>query len=84
MKPSNILIKLEMIDSSLREKEIENHKRIADHLLSAAASHFKVASYIRDGNHEKAAQFTMLAKDSLNLASEASRESMESDFKFKI
>jgi hypothetical protein len=86
MKPSDTLVKPEIIDSSFREKEegIENHKRIADYLLSAAASHFKAVSYLQDGNHEKAAQFAMLAKDSLNLANEAARESMESDFKFKL
>ena len=86
MKPSDTLIKPEVIDLSLFEKQegIEHHKTIADHLLSAATSHFKAVSHLRDGHYEKAAQFSMLAKDSLNLASEATIESMESDFKFKL
>jgi hypothetical protein len=59
-----------------KQKGIENHKKIADHLLAAAANHFKAATHLKEGNYEKAAQCAMSAREYLNLASEAKRENI--------
>jgi hypothetical protein len=59
-------------------QEIINHKQIADHLLAAAANHFKAANHLKDGNYEKAAQCAMSAKEYLNLASSAKVENINS------
>jgi hypothetical protein len=86
MKPSDTLIKSEIIGFSLNEKRegIENYEKIAAHLLSASGNYSKVAIHLKDGDYEKAAQCAMFAKDYLNHANEAKREDMESDFKFNI
>lgn len=66
-------IKSENINSSPIEGQngIENHKKIAEHLIAAATHHFKAASHLQDGNHEKAASSAILAQEYFNLASEA-------------
>jgi len=60
---------------SLTEKQrgIENHRKIADHLLAAAANHFKAATHLKAGEYEKAAECAISAKEYLTLASEAKR-----------
>lgn len=63
-----------------KEKGIESHKEIADHLLAAAANHFKAATHLKEGNYEKAADCALIARDYLNQASNARKENMESDF----
>jgi hypothetical protein len=50
--------------------EIEHHKIIAEHLLAAAANHFKAAIHLKDGDHEKAAQCSFTAKEYLHRATE--------------
>jgi hypothetical protein len=56
---------------------IETHKTTASHLLAAATHHFKAANYLKQGSYEKAAESAMLAKEYLNMASEAKREDMK-------
>jgi hypothetical protein len=50
---------------------VENHKKIAEHLISAATHHFKAASHLQEGNHDKATQCIALAQEYFNLACEA-------------
>jgi len=50
---------------------IEKCKKMGDHLLAAAANHFKAAFYLKNGNHRKADEHITLAKDQLDLMSEA-------------
>jgi hypothetical protein len=58
-------------------KVIENHKKTASHLLAAATEHFKAANYLKLGNYEKAAESAMLAREYLNLASQAKRDDIQ-------
>lgn len=62
-------IKAEKSDSSS-----ENHKKTAGHLIAAAAHHFKAASYLNNGDYEKASRHALLAQEYLDLASETRRE----------
>ncbi|MGP8215251.1 MAG: hypothetical protein ACLQQ4_06790 [Bacteroidia bacterium] len=54
-------------------KKAESHKNTADHLLAAAAHHFKAAYYVENGEHEKAEQSALLAGEYLNLANAATK-----------
>lgn len=56
------------------KRDIEHHKKTADHLLAAAVNHFKAINHIEEGNYKKAAQCTALAKESMRLANEAKQE----------
>ena len=50
---------------------IEYHKKTGEHLIAAATHHFKAASYLQDGNTEKAAQSAEMAQGYFNMASES-------------
>ena len=58
------------------QKVVENHKKTAGYLVTAAAHHFKAAYYLNEGNYDKASQSALLAKEYLGLASEAKREEL--------
>ena len=49
---------------------IEYHKKIGEQLIAAATHHFKTASNLQEGSHERAAQSAWLAHEYFNLASE--------------
>jgi len=72
MKTSKALITVEAtkLPPQSTRNQIEHHKIIADHLLAAAANHFKAAIHLKDGNHEKAAQCSFVAKEYLHRATE--------------
>jgi len=76
MKATPKIIDVENMALTLTEKQrgIENHKKIADHLLAAAANHFKAATHLKAGDYEKAAQCATLAREYLELANHAKRE----------
>ena len=59
------------------KRDIEHHKKTADHLLAAAVNHFKAINHLEEGNYKKAAQCTALAKESMQRANEAKPEEME-------
>ena len=75
MKTSSTVSTAENMALSITEKQkgIENHRKIADYLLAAAANHFKAAGHLKAGEYEKAAQCAMSAKEYLDLAAEAKR-----------
>lgn len=52
------------------QKRIEGHKKIAEHLLAAAANNFKAAIYLKAGEYSKANQCSDLAKQYVDLANE--------------
>lgn len=53
------------------QKGIDNHKKAATHLEAAAKNHLSAAKHHEDGNHEKAAQSTVVAQGHVNLANKA-------------
>jgi hypothetical protein len=77
MKTLSNMVQEDNMRAPLTEKQkgIESHKTIASHLLVAAASHLKAAIHLKEGEYEKAAQCAMSAKEYLELASKARRES---------
>lgn len=56
------------------KKGIENHKKSAAHLEKAAKHHLDAASHHESGQHEKAAQSTVLAHGHTGLAQDEQRE----------
>lgn len=61
----------ESIPNDINQKGIENHKLAANHLQLAAKNHLRAAKHYEEGNHEKAAQSTVLALGHTNLANKA-------------
>ena len=57
-------------------KGIKNHRKIAGYLQVAAKSHLEAAMHHQEGNHEKAAQNTIVALANFNLADKAQRKDM--------
>jgi len=60
--------------SSEVKKGVENHKEAAMHHEEAAKNHHEAAKHHEDGNHEKAAQSTVIANGHSSLAHEAQKE----------
>jgi hypothetical protein len=56
------------------KKGVENHKVAARHHEEAAKNHHEAAKHHEDGNHEKAAQSTIIANGHSSLAHEAQKE----------
>jgi hypothetical protein len=54
-----------------KQKNVENHKKIATHLETAAKHHVDAAKHHEADNHEKAALSTVKAQGHLALANEA-------------
>ena len=59
------------------KKNVENHKKIATHLESAAKLHVEAANYHEKENHDKAAQSTIKAHGHTALALEAQKEDVK-------
>ena len=57
-------------------KGIKNHRKTAGYLQAAATSHLEAAMHHQKGNHEKAAQSTIVAHANFNLADKAQRKDM--------
>ena len=57
-------------------KGIKNHRKAAGYLQLAAKSHLEAAMHHQEGNHEKAAQSTIVAHANFNLADKAQRKDM--------
>tara|TARA_R110002096_G_scaffold6222_13_gene28838 strand:+ start:2002 stop:2259 length:258 start_codon:yes stop_codon:yes gene_type:complete len=57
-------------------KGIKNHRKTAGYLQVAAKSHLEAAMHHQEGNHEKAAQSTIVAHANFNLADKAQRKDM--------
>jgi hypothetical protein len=57
-------------------KGIKNHRKTAGYLQVAAKSHLEAARHHQEGNHEKAAQSTIVAHANFNLADKAQRKDM--------
>jgi len=55
-------------DSSETDERIEDHKKVAGHLMAAAAHNLKAATHLKNGNRDQAEQHTLLAQEYLNLA----------------
>jgi hypothetical protein len=53
---------------------VENHKGAAKHHEAAAKNHHEAARQHEEGNHEKAAQSTVLANGHSSLAAEAQKD----------
>lgn len=56
------------------KKGVENHKMAAMHHEEAAKNHHEAAKHHEDGNHDKAAQSTVIANGHSNIAHEAQKE----------
>lgn len=56
---------------------VENHKKIATHLETAAKHHLDAAKHHEADNHEKAALSTVKAQGHLALAKEAQKEDVK-------
>jgi len=65
------------VSTAENKKDVENHKKIATHLQSAAKFQLEAAKYHEEGNHEKAAKSTITAQGHLALANEAQREDVK-------
>jgi hypothetical protein len=59
--------------SMKNDKGIENHIKAASHLRAAAENHLQAAMHHEDGDHAKAAQFTVLAHGHIGLANKAQK-----------
>ena len=59
------------------KKGIENLKIAAQHHQEAAKSHLEVAKHHEEGNHDKAAQSTIVAHGHNSLANEAQKEDVK-------
>ena len=59
------------------KKNIENHKKIATLLESAAKHHIEAANHHEKENHEKAAQSTIAAHGHTALAHEAQKDGVK-------
>ena len=57
-------------------KWINNHRKTAGYLQVAAKSHLEAAMHHQEGNLEKAAQSTIVARANFNLADKAQRKDM--------
>lgn len=66
----NELVKIHITNN---QKGIKNHKKAASHLQSAAQHHLEAAKYHEEGNHQKAAQSTILAQGHVSLANKAQK-----------
>jgi hypothetical protein len=66
--------KLSIVDN---KKRIENHKKAATHFDSAAKHHNEAAKHHENGDHEKAAQSTMVAHGHQSLGRDAQREDIQ-------
>ena len=60
-----------------KKSTIENHKKIAAHLETAAKHHQDAAKHHEAENHEKAALSTVKAQGHLLLANEAQKEDVK-------
>lgn len=58
-------------------KNIENHRKVSTHLDDASKHHIDAAKHHEAGNHEKAAQSTIVANGHLLLANEAQKEDVK-------
>jgi hypothetical protein len=56
------------------QKGIENHKKTAAHLETAAKHHLEAAKHHEEGNEDKAAKSTIKAHGHVALANEMQRE----------
>ena len=61
-------------------KGIKNHRKTAGYLQVAAKNHLEAAMHHQEGNHEKAAQSTIVAYANFNLADKAQRKDMNQHF----
>ena len=79
MSTTSTPIKAENSNSSTIEnkKGIENHKLAAKHHQEAAKNHLEAAKHHEDGNHEKAAQSTLVAHGHNSLANDAQKEDVK-------
>ena len=59
------------------KKNIENHKKIATHLETAAKLHLEAASQHEKENHEKAALSTIKAHGHTEIAHEGQKEDLK-------
>lgn len=60
--------------ASINQKDVENHRTAATHFEAAAKNHLNAAKHHEEGNHEKAAQCTVVAQGHVNLADKAQRK----------
>ncbi|MEO6902770.1 MAG: hypothetical protein ABI315_06410 [Bacteroidia bacterium] len=60
-----------------KQKNVENHKKIATHLEAAAKHHEDAAKHHEADNHDKAAMSTIKAQGHLALANEAQKEDVK-------
>jgi hypothetical protein len=74
--PMNPILKSEttVMSSSENLKNIENHKKAAQHLGLSAKHHLEAATFHEAGNHEKASESTIKAHGHHSLANEAQKE----------
>jgi hypothetical protein len=54
--------------------DVENHKKIAANLETAAKHHREAAKHHEAGEHEKAAKSTVVAQEHLSLAHQGQKE----------
>lgn len=75
MKPTTAQLYEEI--AAENQKGIENHKKTADLLEGAARHHREAARYHNEGDHDKAAQSTIMAQGYLSLAIDTQREDIK-------
>ncbi len=66
-----------IISPADKQKNIENHKKIATHLEVASKHHLDAAKHHEADNHDKAAMSTIKAQGHLALANEAQKEDVK-------
>ncbi|HEY5824358.1 MAG TPA: hypothetical protein VIT44_08335 [Cyclobacteriaceae bacterium] len=64
------------LSASENQKGIDNHRRIATYLEAAAKNHLYAAKHHENGEHEKAAQCTIIAMGFHRMAGDAQREDL--------
>lgn len=58
-------------------KRIENHKATATHLSDSSKHHQEAAKHLEAGNHDKAAQSTLIAHGHQSLADDKQKENIK-------
>ncbi len=73
----NLKNELTTIPNTENKKGIENHKKAASHFEAAAKSHLDAAKHHENGEHEKAAQSTIVAHGHVTLANKAQKKDVK-------
>ena len=63
----------ESLSIAENQKDIENRKKTADHLLAAKINQYKAISHLEEGNYKIAAEYAKLAENHLSLAGETKK-----------